>query len=33
MNSFDLGRDTIHRWRKRLKDPRKFDAELQKARA
>jgi hypothetical protein len=30
---FDLDRDEVHRWRKKLKDPRKFDAELQRARA
>ena len=28
---YGLDRDTIHRWRKRLKDPRKFDAALEKA--
>jgi ParB family chromosome partitioning protein len=28
---FGLDRDTIHRWRKRLKDPRKFDETLEKA--
>jgi hypothetical protein len=25
---FDLDRDEVHRWRKQLKDPRKFDADL-----
>ena len=28
---FGLDRDTIHRWRRRLKDPRKFDAVPEKA--
>jgi hypothetical protein len=27
--NFGLDRDTIHRWRKRLKDPKKFDATLE----
>jgi phage N-6-adenine-methyltransferase len=31
LSDFGLDRDTIHRWRKRLKDPRKFDEELQRA--
>ena len=30
---FGLDRDTIHRWRKRLKDPRKFDDALEVAHA
>lgn len=28
---FGLDRDTVHRWRKRLKDPRKFDGALEAA--
>ena len=28
---YGLDRDTIHRWRKRQKDPRKFDAALEKS--
>ena len=30
-DDFGLDRDTIHRWRKRLKDSAKFDAEIEKA--
>jgi hypothetical protein len=30
---FGLDRDTIHRWRKKLSAPGKFDAELEKTRA
>ena len=29
LSDFDLDRDTVHRWRKRLADPRRFDAALE----
>jgi len=31
IESLGLDRDTVHRWRRRLKDPRKFDATLEAA--